>query len=61
MYIKELYMENVHSAALMAIEAINKDLKNINISLTEQQEDDVYIAIDLALERISNGNYRHEH
>jgi len=59
-YIKELYMEDVHSAALTGIDAIEKELKEKGIDLSEQEIDDVYIAIDNALEKLSNGNYRRE-
>lgn len=58
--IKELYMEEVHSASLKGIDAIIEYLKEINIALTAEQEDFVYIAMDEALEKISNGNYRRE-
>ena len=59
-YIKEMYMEDVHSAALAAIDAAEIDLKTRGIALSEKQQDEVYIVIDNALEKLSNGNYRHE-
>ena len=60
--IPELYMEDVHSASLAGIEAIQKTLKDTyKIDLTQEQEDLVYEIIDLTLESLGNGNYRHEH
>lgn len=59
-YIKEMYMEDVHSAALEGLEAVKKDLKERKIEITEIQEEEIYLAIDLALEKLSNGNYRME-
>jgi len=59
-YVKEMYMEDVHSAALRGLEAITADLKERGIELSEEQGEEVYLAMDLALEKLSNGNYRHE-
>ena len=60
-YIKEMYMEDVHSAALQGLDVITKELKKRGIELSEEQGEEVYLAMDLALEKLSNGNYRHDH
>jgi len=60
-YNKNMYMEDVHSAALRGLSSIILDLKMKGIKLSEEHQEEVYLAMDLALEKLSNGNYRHEH
>jgi len=55
---KDFYMEDVHSVGLAGIDAIEKELKTKNISLTEEQIDKIYLAIEAELEKLSNGDYR---
>ena len=57
-YIKNLFMEDVHSAALRGSDEIVNDLQTIGICFSEKQIDDIYIAIDTVLENMSNGSYR---
>ena len=54
-------MEDVHSAALKAMNAIVEDLKVKNIALSDLQYEEIYAEIDRALDEISNGAYRHHH
>lgn len=56
----DLYMEDVHDIALETMEMINARLNPFNITLTNEQEDAIYIAIENGLENVSNGYYRHE-
>ena len=44
-YIKEMYMEDVHSAALQGLDVITKELKKRGIELSEEQGEEVYLAI----------------
>ena len=58
-YIKNLYMEDVHSASIAGMDAVTLKLKSININLSEEQEEEVYSALETVLEKLGNGNYRH--
>jgi hypothetical protein len=58
-YIKDLWMEDVRNITVDCSDLINDKLKKKNITLTSEQEDDIHEAIWNALEKISNGNYRH--
>ena len=60
-YVENLYMEDVHSAALEGLDAIAEYLKSIKIKLSEEQEEEIYDALEIALEKLGNGNYRHDH
>lgn len=60
-YFEKFYMEDVHSVALVGIDSVIKELEQMGIELSEDQEDKIYIALDSSLEELSNGNYRHEH
>ena len=57
---KELWMDDVGDIALEATELIQKRLKEYNIELKDEQEDEFYVPIFNALENYSNGNYRSE-
>lgn len=54
----DLYMEDVHSIGLEAMKVIEDKLKPFGRTLTPEQEDEIYIPICNALEKISNGDYR---
>lgn len=53
-----LYMEEVASIALGAMEVIEDGLKKHGITLTNEQEDHFYLFIEREIERFSNGEYR---
>lgn len=55
---KELYMEDVHSIALEATELVQKRLKEFGIELTDAEEDEIYVPLDNAIEKHSNGDYK---
>ena len=58
---KELWMDDAGSIAAEATDLIQKRLKEFDIELKDKQEDEFFVPIIEALEKYSNGNYRHEH
>ena len=54
-----LYMEEVASIALRAMEIIEKGLKKHKITMTPEQEDHIYLFVEREVERFGNGEYRH--
>ena len=54
-----LYMEEVINIALRAMEVIEKGLKKHKITMTDEQEDHIYLFVEREIERFCNGNYRH--
>lgn len=57
-YCKDLYMDDVGSISLAAVELIQERLKKFGITLTPEQEDWFYVPIFDNLEKFSNGDYR---
>ncbi len=55
----KFYIEDAHSVGLDALELIEITLKDkFGIILTSEEEDSIYIPIEEALEKLSNGEYR---
>ena len=57
----DFYMEDVETISLKAMVIIEEALKEYGIILDLDAEDEIYLPMFEALERLSNGNYRHEH
>ena len=57
---QDLYMEDAHSIGLKAMDAIEKELKEYGIALTDEQEDAIYVPMIAVIEMLGNCNYRHE-
>jgi len=55
---KEFWMENVRDIACDAMQLIEDKLKEFNIVLTDEEEDDVHNKIWQVLENRSNGEYK---
>jgi hypothetical protein len=55
---KELYMDDVQDIALSSFKVIESNLREFGITLTPEQEDEIYVPIVEYLEKFSNGNYR---
>ena len=56
-----MYMEDVITISLKAFKEIEDGLKLYGITLTPEQEDEIYVPMLNKLEMLSNCNYRHEH
>jgi len=54
----DLYMEDVTSIALEALELIENRLEAFGIEILEGQDDDLYLPIVRTIERYGNGEYR---
>jgi hypothetical protein len=54
-------MEDVTTITLKAMEVIEEALKEYGITLEAGVDDEIYLPMFSVLERLSNGNYRHEH
>jgi hypothetical protein len=54
---KELWMEGVRNITVDAINLIEERLKEFNIVLTDEEEDDINKTIWNILEKKSNGEY----
>jgi len=54
----KLYMDDVISIALEAIDLVEKRLKAFGIDIPEDQDDDLYLPLERTIERYSNGMYR---
>ena len=52
-------MEDVRDITVDVNDFIKMQLKNFNIELTDEQEDDINNNIWKILEGVSNGNYKH--
>ena len=52
------WMENVRSLAVDVDELIEKRLKEFNITLTDEQEDEIHNKVWEVLEDVSNGYYK---
>jgi len=59
-YNKDFWMDDVGHIALLATDLVEAELKKCGIELITPQEDLFYVPIFEALEKFSNGNYRHE-
>jgi len=57
----DFWMEDVVTISLKAMELIEKELAVYGITLEAGVDDEIYLPIFAVLERLSNGNYRHEH
>jgi hypothetical protein len=57
----DLWMEDVASISLEAMEIIQRRLAEKGVVLTDKTEDEIYVPMHDAIEKFSNGNYRHEH
>jgi hypothetical protein len=55
-----LWMDDIGSIANEATDLIIERLKKYDIKLKDKEEDDFYVPIFNALEKYSNGNYRHD-
>jgi len=58
---KEMWMDDVSTISLAAMKTIEDGLKEFGITLTDEQEDEIYVPMLEKLEKFSNCNYRHEH
>jgi len=56
---EDLYMEEVTSISLGAMGVIEEGLKKHGITMTDTQEDNIYLFIEREVERFGNGEYRH--
>lgn len=56
---KQLWMDDISTIAIEATELIQKRLKEHGIDIKDAQEDEFYVPIFAALEKYSNGDYRH--
>jgi len=56
-----LYMEQVSSISLGAMDVIEEGLKKYGITMTDEQEDHIFLFIEREVERFGNGEYRHHH
>ena len=57
----KFYMDDVMHLTANATDLIMEGLKPFNITVTIEQEDAIFLAIQIELEKLSNGYYRHEH
>jgi hypothetical protein len=57
----DMYMEDAHAIGLKAMEAIAKELKEYGVTLTDAQEDQIYLPMIAVIEMLGNCYYRHEH
>jgi len=55
---KEIWMDDINSIALEATELIQKRLKEYEIEIKDEQEDEFYVPVFNALEKYTNGDYR---
>ena len=51
-------MDDVQDIALSSFKVIESNLREFGITLTPEQEDEIYVPIVEYLEKFSNGNYR---
>jgi hypothetical protein len=59
---KEIAMEDVHSIGLEAMSLVEKRLKEFGIELPVGQDDEIYVPMTDAIEKIAGyPRYRHEH
>ena len=56
---KELWMEEVRSITVDAMNLIENRLKEFDIVLTDEEEDDIHNKIWMVLENRINGEYKH--
>ena len=55
-------MEDVHSIALAAMGVVEEKLKEFDIVLTPEQDDEIYVPLDNTIERLAGyPDYAHEH
>ena len=57
----DFWMEDVTTISLKAMKVIEEALKEYGITLEAGVDDEIYLPMFTVLERLSNGNYRHEH
>jgi len=55
---ESLYMEDVVSIALSAMDEIEEGLKKHGVTMTDEQEDHIFLFIEREIERFGNGDYR---
>ncbi len=55
---KEFWLENVRNITVDASQLIEDRLKEFDIVLTDEEEDDIHIKIWEVLEKRSNGDYK---
>lgn len=55
---KELWMEDVRSLTVDVSSLVEKKLKEFDITLTDEQEDEIHNKVWEVLEGVSNGEYR---
>jgi len=55
---KEFWMENVREITVDTMQLIENRLKEFNIVLTDEEEDDIHNKIWQVLENKSNGEYK---
>jgi hypothetical protein len=50
---KEIAMEDVHSIGLEALNVVQEKLKEYGITLTDKQDDEIYVPMCEAIEKIA--------
>ena len=59
---RQIYMEDVHSISLAAMKVVEDGLKEFDIVLTPEQDDEIYVPLDNTIEKLAGcPDYAHEH
>ena len=59
---RPIAMEDVHSIALAAMGVVEEKLKEFDIVLTPEQDDEIYVPLDNTIERLAGyPDYAREH
>jgi len=59
---KTIHMEDVHSISLEAMSIVETRLREFGITLTPEQDDEIYIPLDNTIEKFAGyPDFAHEH